>query len=119
DIDAPPEGSLVFPGEPVVTVEGPLWQAQLVEGFVISALEDATNFATHIARCAIAAEPAEVLEGCSTRLHRLGGNAMLARAAFVGGAGATTNSLAARRYGIPVRARQPPSFVLAHPSETA
>jgi nicotinate phosphoribosyltransferase len=119
DIDAPPEGSLVFPGEPVITVEGPLWQAQLVEGFVISAIEDATHFATHIARCAVAAEPAEVIEGCSTRLHRLGGNAMLARAAFVGGAGATTNALAGRRYEVPVRARQPASFVLAHTSEAA
>lgn len=117
DVEAPPEGSLVFPGEPVVVVEGPLWQAQLVEAFAVSSIEAATHFATHFSMCALAAEQGEVIEAASTRLDRLGGNAMLARAAFIGGAGATTNALAGRRYMVPVRSRQPVSFVLAQSDE--
>lgn len=119
DVDAPPEGSVVFPGEPVAIVEGPLWQAVMVEAFVISGLDAPTRWATHFARCALAAAPAEVIEVGSAHVHRLGGNALLGRAAFVGGAGATTNALAGRRYSVPVRARQPRSFVLALQSEVA
>lgn len=119
DVDAAPEGSVVFAGEPVISVEGPLWQAQLVESWVTSAIDAATRVASFVARSVIAASGAEVIEAASTRTNRLGGNPLLARAAYVGGAGATTNALAGKRYGIPVRARQPPSFVLSYGSESA
>lgn len=119
DVDAAPEGSIVFAGEPVLIVEGPFWQAQLVEAWVRSSIDAATQVATHFARCALVAEEAEVIETGSTLVNRLGGNALLARAAFVGGSGATNNALAGRRYGVPARARQPASYVLASKSETA
>ena len=119
DVDAAPEGTVVFPGEPVITVEGPLWQAQLIESWVTSSIDASTRVATFVARSAIAGEGAEIIEAASTRTNRLGGNPLLARAAYVGGAGATTNALAGKRYGIPVRARQPSSFVLSFGSEVA
>lgn len=117
DVDAVPEGSLVAPGQPVLTIEGPFWQAQLVSAWVLSSVDGATQVASQIARCVIAAEGAEIIEAGSLLLGRLGGNALHARAAFVGGAGATTHALAGRRYGVPVRALQPPSFVLAAKDE--
>ena len=117
DVDAVPEGAVVCPGQPVVSIEGPFWQAQLVAAWVLSSVDGATQVATQIARCVIAAEGAEIIEAGATVLGRLGGNALHARAAYVGGAGATTHALAGRRYGIPVRALQPESFVLASKDE--
>jgi nicotinate phosphoribosyltransferase len=119
DVDAVPEGSVVCAGQPVLSIEGPFWQAQLVAAWVLSSIDGATQVASQIARCVIAAEGAEIIESGAVLLGRLGGNALNARAAFVGGAGATTHALAGRRYGVPVRALQPPSFVLAAKDEQA
>jgi nicotinate phosphoribosyltransferase len=107
DLDAPPEGSVVFPGEAVLTVEGPYWQAQLVGGLILGAIAEASLVATRFARMRIAAGGADVLERGAASVHRLGGVPTLARAAYVGGARATTSALAARRYRIPVVATQP------------
>ena len=112
NVDAVPEGSLVFSGEPVLTVEGPYWQAQLVGGLVESAIHDATLVATRFARLSLASGGADLVEGGAATAHRLGGAPLLARAAFVGGAQSTTSALAARRYGLPVTAMQPPRFDL-------
>jgi len=117
DVDAVPEGSVVFPGQPVLCVEGPFWQAQLMEAWVLSSIDGATQVASHMARCVLAAEGAEIVESGATLLGRLGGNALHARAAFVGGAGASTHALAGRRYGVPIRALQPVSFVLGSNGE--
>ena len=115
DVDAPPEGTLVFPGEPVLTIEGPFWQAQLMATLVRGALTTPTLVATRAARLALAAAPAEIVDASSVAAHRLGGNPLLARAAFVGGAGGTTSALAARRYRIPVRASMPHTYALGAP----
>jgi len=119
DVACVPEGSLVCTGQPVVVIEGPFWQAQLVASWVLSSIDGATQVATQIARCAIAAEGSEIIESGAILLGRLGGNALHARAAYVGGAGATTHALAGRRYAIPVRALQPESFVLGARDEQA
>jgi nicotinate phosphoribosyltransferase len=119
DVSAVPEGSVVCAGQPVFAVEGPFWQAQLVAAWVLSSIDGASQVASQIARCVIAAEGSEVIEAGATLLGRLGGNALDARAAYVGGAGATTHALAGRRYGIPVRALQPESFVLGSNDQQA
>lgn len=119
DVDAAPEGSLVFSGEPVLIVEGPFWQVQLVEAWVRGSLDAATHVATHFAHCALVAADAEIIETGTEIINRLGGNPLASRAAYVGGGGASTNALAGRRYGVPVRARQPPSFILSSAGETA
>jgi len=113
DVDAVPEGTVVFPGEAVVTVEGPYWQAQLVGGMVQAALADSTRVATRFARLSLASGGAQLVERGSATAHRLGGAPLLARAAYVGGAHATTNALAGRRYGLPVTAMQPVRFDMA------
>lgn len=115
DVHAPPEGSLVFAGEPVLTVEGPFWQAQFVASLVKGALTASTLAATRAARLSLAAGGAEIVEASSSSAHRLGGNPLLARAAFIGGASATTSALAARRYRVPVRSMMPQSYVLGAP----
>jgi len=103
DVDAVAEGSIVFGGEAVLVVEGPYWQAQLVGGLALAALTDATLVATRFARLALASRGAvDLVERGSATAHRLGGTPLLARAAYIGGASATTSALAGRRYGIPV-----------------
>lgn len=113
DVDAAPEGTVVFPGEAVLVVEGPFWQAQLVGGLARAAIGDATAVATRFARMSLASGGAELVEDGAAVAHRLGGTPLLARAAYVGGAAATTSALAGRRYGIPVTAVQPVTFELA------
>ncbi|WP_394824354.1 hypothetical protein [Pendulispora albinea] len=119
DVDAALEGTVVFPGEPVLTVEGPFWQAQLVSALVRGGLTSSTLTATRAARCFLAADGAEVIEGSATTAHRLGGNPLGARAAYIGGASATTCALAARRYRLPVRASLPRQFALGDASPRA
>jgi nicotinate phosphoribosyltransferase len=113
DVDAAPEGTVVFPGEAVLTVEGPFWQAQLVGGLVHAAVTDATLVATRFARMGLASGGYPMVEDGAATAHRLGGTPLLARAAYIGGATATTSGLAGRRYRIPVLARQPMCLDLA------
>ena len=113
DVDAAPEGSIVFPNETNLTVEGPFWQAQLVHGLVIGALAQATLVATTMARLSLAGSGAELIESGTASMYRLGGCPTLARAAFIGGASATTCAIAGKRYGVPVRAMQPAALDLA------
>jgi nicotinate phosphoribosyltransferase len=113
DIDAAPEGSVVFPGEAVLTVEGPFWQAQLVGHLIQGALMDATLVATRFARLTVASRGSEIVENGAAAAYRLGGSPLLARAAYIGGAHSTTSALAGRRYGVPVSAMQPTVFAMA------
>ena len=113
DVDAAPEGTVVFPGEAVITVEGPFWQAQLVGGLVQAAVTDSSLVATRFARMALASGGFPTVDDGAATAHRLGGAPLLARAAYVGGANATTSGLAGRRYRIPVMARQPMCLDLA------
>jgi nicotinate phosphoribosyltransferase len=113
DVDSAPEGTVVFPGEALLTVEGPFWQAQLVGGLVQAAVTDATLVATRFARMALASGGYPLVEDGAATAHRLGGAPLLARAAYIGGAHATTSGLAGRRYRIPVMARQPTCLDLA------
>ncbi len=119
DVDCALEGSIVFAGEPVLTVEGPYWQAQLLSALVRGALSVSTLSATKAARCVLAAGGCEVIESSAATAHRLGGNPLVARAAYIGGAHATTSAIAARRYRIPARASLPLRFALAAPDPSA
>jgi nicotinate phosphoribosyltransferase len=117
DVDAVPEGTPVFPGEAIAVVEGPYWQAQLVAGLVRGALTEATYVATRFARLVLATGGADVIEHGAAIAHRLGGVPTLARAAYVGGARATTSALAGRRYGLPVVSLAPRVLDVAMGSE--
>ena len=121
-VHAIPEGRVVFPHEPLLRVEGPLWQAQLVETALLTIVNFQTLIATKAARVCRAARNADgehesVLEFGLRRAQGIDGALSATRAAFIGGCSATSNVLAGRRYGIPVRGTHAHSWVMSFPSE--
>lgn len=116
DVWAVPEGAAIFAAEPLVRVDAPLLQAQIVETCLLSILNHATTIATKAARIALAAAPAKVIEFGARRAHP-GAAVDVARAAYVGGCIGTSNLEAGRRYGIPVFGTAAHMFIMAHESE--
>lgn len=118
DVWAVPEGTAIFGGEPMLRVEAPLIQAQIVETFLLSALNHETTIATKAARIAHVASPAAVMEFGARRAHPEAA-VDVARAAYVGGCVGTSNLEAGRRFGIPVFGTAAHMFIMAHGSEVA
>ena len=119
DIDAIPEGTVVFGNEPLLRVRGPLLQAQLLETALLTLINFQTLVATKAARIREAAGPGDqVLEFGLRRAQGFDGGIGASRAAYLGGADATSNVLAGRHYGIPVRGTHAHSWVQAFPDET-
>ncbi len=102
-IDSMRDGDLVLPHVPIARVTGPLWQAQLVETFLLNRIGFETLVATKAARVAHAAEGRPFLEFGARRAQGVSASLGAARAAWIGGAAGTSNVAAAERYGIPVR----------------
>lgn len=117
DVDAIPEGTVVFPHEPLLRVQGPIWQAQLVESALLNLLNFQTLVATKATRVCLAARGQPVLEFGLRRAQGVDGALAAARAAFVGGCDATSNVLAGRLFGIPVRGTHAHSWVMSFGSE--
>jgi nicotinate phosphoribosyltransferase len=111
DVDAIPEGSVVFANEPLLRVRGPLLQAQLVESMLLNVIGFQTLVATKAARVVDAAGDGQVLEFGLRRAQGPDGALSAARAAYIGGVAATSNVLAGRLYGIPVRGTHAHSWV--------
>ncbi len=118
DVDALPEGSLAFPHVPMIRVKGPLWQAQLVETALLNLVGFPTLVATKAARiCDVASGP--VVDFGLRRAQGPDGGLTASRAAWVGGCAGTSNVLAGRLYGIPVKGTHAHSWVMAFPDEDA
>ena len=111
DVDAIPEGTLVFANEPLLRVRGPLLQAQLVESVLLTVIGFQTLVATKAARIVEAAGDSPVLEFGLRRSQGLDGALSAARAAYIGGVAATSNVMAGRLFGIPVRGTHAHSWV--------
>ena len=111
DVDAIPEGTVVFANEPLLRVSGPLLQAQLVESVLLTVVGFQTLLATKAARVVEAAAGGSVLEFGLRRAQGPDGALSAARAAYIGGVSATSNVLAGRLYGIPVRGTHAHSWV--------
>jgi len=117
DVDAVPEGTLVFPLEPMVRVTGPILQAQLIETPLLNLVNFQSLIATKAARVVLAARGDPVLEFGLRRAQGFDGGLAASRAAWVGGCAATSNVMAARLFGIPVSGTHGHSWVMAFDDE--
>ncbi len=112
DIDAVPEGTLIFPNEPLIRVCGPILQCQLLETALLNILNFQTLIATKAARICLAAARDPVIEFGLRRAQGADGGLSAARAAYIGGCAGTSNLEAGNRFGIPVSGTQAHSWVM-------
>lgn len=117
DLYAVPEGTLVFPGEPIVKVSAPLMQAQLIETALLNIINHQTLIATKASRVVQAAGTDSVLEFGLRRAQGPDAGILGARAAVIGGCHATSNVLAGKLYNIPVRGTHAHSWVMSFATE--
>ncbi len=111
------EGTLVFPHEPVVQIEGTIFEAQLLETALLNMLNFQTLIATKAARVCLAADGDPVMEFGLRRAHGPDGGLSGSRAAYIGGCTSTSNVLAGKVYGIPVSGTHAHSWVMSFPNE--
>jgi nicotinate phosphoribosyltransferase len=117
EVRAVPEGTPVFPQEPLLEVTAPLPQAQVVETFVMNQVHFQTVAASKAVRVVAAAGGREVVDFGLRRIHGLDAGLKGARAFYVGGVSATSHVLAGKVYGIPVTGTMAHSYIQAHPDE--
>jgi nicotinate phosphoribosyltransferase len=117
DVDAVPEGTVVFPHVPLVRVTGPILQCQLVETPLLAMVNFQTLVATKAARVCQATRGEPVLEFGLRRAQGIDGGLSASRAAYVGGCAATSNVLAGKLFGIPVRGTHAHSWVMSFDTE--
>ncbi len=117
DVKAPREGTVVFANEPLLTVEGNLAEAQFVETVLLNIINFQTLVATKAARLKTAAGEGTVIEFGLRRAQGPDGGMSVARAAAVGGVLSTSNVLAGREYGLPIKGTHAHSWVMAFPDE--
>jgi len=118
DVWAIPEGTIFFPGEPVLRVTAPIGEAQIVETSLLSTIHFQTLIASKAARVTTAAAGRIVAEFGSRRAHGVEASVLAARAAFIGGCAGTSNTYAGHRFGIPVYGTQAHSWIMAHEDES-
>jgi nicotinate phosphoribosyltransferase len=117
DVWAVPEGTAVFPNEPIIQVIAPIVEAQLVETFVLNQIHFESLAATKAARVVHAAEGRAVVDFGSRRAHGIDAALSVARVSYLVGAAGTSNLLAGRTHGIPVFGTMAHSFVQAFDDE--
>lgn len=116
DVDAVQEGTVVFPNEPLVRVQGPIMQCQLIETALLNVVNFQTLVATKAARVCRAAKGAPVAEFGLRRAQGIGG-VWASRAAVVGGCASTSNVLAGKMFDIPVSGTHAHSWVMSFDDE--
>jgi nicotinate phosphoribosyltransferase len=117
DVEAVPEGTVVFPNEPLLRVTGPILQAQLVETLLLNLINFQTLIATKASRVCNAANGEPVIEFGLRRAQGVDGGLSASRAAYVGGCHGTSNVLAGKLLGIPVAGTHAHSWVMCFGDE--
>ena len=117
DIYAVPEGTPVFPNEPIMTVRAPAIEAQLIETFLLLAINHQSLIATKANRIVRAAQGRSVIEYGSRRAQGADGAVIGARAAYIGGCDGTSCTLADELFGVPAGGTMAHSWVQMFDSE--
>jgi len=117
DLFAVPEGTPLFPGEPALTIRGPIIEVQIPETYLLSAVSFPSLVASKAARVVEAAAGRPVVEFGTRRAHTPEAGVIGARAAYLGGCAGTSNTLAGFRYGIPVMGTSAHSWVMSFACE--
>ncbi len=112
DVYAVPEGTVVFPGEPIITVKAPIMQAQLVETALLNIVNFQTLIATKAAKIRYAAKNDLLMEFGLRRAQAPDAGIYGARAAVIGGCDSTSNVLAGKMFDIPVSGTHAHSWVM-------
>lgn len=119
DIYAFPEGTVMYPNEPVLTVIAPLIDAQLIETAVLAQINHQSLIATKTQRIVKAAGGRPVSDFGARRAHNMDAAVYGARAAYIGGAAGTATVLAGKQFGIPVGGTMAHSYVMYYQDELA
>lgn len=118
EVWAMPEGTLAFPGEPVMRVTAPIIEAQIMETYLLATLSYETMIASKAARIFTVAQGRQVVDFSARRAHGGPASLLSARAAEIGGCHGTSNTLAGHLFGIDTYGTQAHSWVMAHEDET-
>lgn len=117
DVWAVPEGSILFPNEPILRVEGPIIEAQIVETFLLSVINFQSLIATKASRITDIAGKKGIIEFGSRRAHGPHAALFAARASYIGGCVGTSNTLAGYKFGIPIFGTMAHSYVMSFEKE--
>jgi nicotinate phosphoribosyltransferase len=112
EVWAVPEGTIVFPNEPLIRVTAPIIEAQLIETFLLNAVNLQTMIATKASRVVNAAKSKPIIEFGLRREHGTDAGIKVARCSYIAGCSGTSNVLAGLKYGIPIFGTMAHSFVM-------
>ncbi|MEA4859932.1 MAG: nicotinate phosphoribosyltransferase [Sphaerochaeta sp.] len=117
DVYAMQEGTIVFPGEPLLRIQTNLIEAQLIEGLLLNTLNFQSLIATKASRMALASKRGQLMEFGLRRAQGGDGALSASRAAFIGGCQVTSNTLAGKTFDIPVAGTMAHSWIMSFDSE--